>query len=291
MGQDQENDDVFVRVARKDNFYQTSAYIPMSFALVTTVHESGETGIGPHALLYPFGITAPHSMLLISRGNSGTAANIRRTGLCALNYIEFDHDSLKGIATMGYPGQSLEEKAKANPYSLVEPPPNGPATGPRPQIIAEACQIFECTWDRNIDIDGQLGHTEETAAAHFVLNIDRILMKERYTGGIDDGSSIPHMPVFYGYRTDSGFWFSEHAEPFSIPIPKVEGQELQAVVYLANRMDEKVRFTEAACSKLTAIPRPFLKQALQGIVAAAHEMEIDTIDEAALDKIAADRMP
>ena len=61
----------FVDVDIVDNFYQASSFIPMSFALITTVHENGETGIGPHALLFPFGITLPYSMMLISRHNSG----------------------------------------------------------------------------------------------------------------------------------------------------------------------------------------------------------------------------
>ena len=69
----------FVRIGATDNFYQTSAFIPVSFALVTTVHETGETVIGPHALCFPFSVAQPYAMLLISRGNSLTAANIRRT--------------------------------------------------------------------------------------------------------------------------------------------------------------------------------------------------------------------
>ncbi len=284
-------DGQWTSVALKDNFYQSSAFIPMSFALVTTQHESGETGIGPHALLAPFGITEPHSMLLISRGNSGTATNIRRTGYCALNYISHDPQRLQGVVAQGYPGQSLADKQRANPYSLCNPPGNGAAAAERPQIISEACQIMECSWDRNIDIDGQLNDRSDSAAAHFVLKIDRLLMDPDYVDSLDGGDQFPQMPIFYGFRANGEFWFAEHGKPFSVPIPKVEGQELQSVVYLANRIDPRLHFTDEACSKLTGVPRPFLKDVLKGIVAAALELNIQEIDPAALERINAARNP
>ena len=61
------------------------------------------------------------------------------------------------------------------------------------------------------------------------------------------------------------------------------------MLYLANRMDENIRFTDGACEKLKPIPRPFLKDALKGIIEAAREMGIEQVDEAALDRIAAER--
>jgi len=276
-----------VSVGVRDNFYQSSAFVPMSFALVTTMHESGETGIGPHALLYPFGITSPHSMLLISRGHSGTAANIRRTGRCALNYIEYDAEKLRGIVAQGYPGQSLADKQRSNPYNLKDSPDDEP--GSRPQIIAEACQVMECSWDSGIDIDSQLPELGEATAAHFVLNVDRLLMRADLVDGIEDSSRFPNMPVFFGFRADGNFWFAEHGAPFMVPVPKVEGQELQAVVYLANRIDDRLRFTDDAGQQLTAIPRPFLKDALKGIAETALELGIDRVDSAALEKIGARR--
>ena len=146
--------DDFVSYAGRNNFYQTCAFIPMSFALVTTVHENGETGIGPHALVMPFGISPPYSMLLISRGNSATASNIRRTGKCALNYIEFDRDRLTAVSRLGYPGQSLEEKQKAMPFTLLPSPSADRQNDPEaPRILGDAFQIIECSWDRSFDLD------------------------------------------------------------------------------------------------------------------------------------------
>jgi flavin reductase (DIM6/NTAB) family NADH-FMN oxidoreductase RutF len=280
----------FVRIGAKDNFYQTSAFIPMSFALVTTVHENGETGIGPHALLYPFGIGAPHSMLLISRSNSGTAVNIRRTGKCALNYVEFDRERLRSIANLGYPGQSLDDKRKASTFTLTQSPSPDKAGDPQcPQIIAEAVQVFECTWDDSFDLNRKSDDEDAVTEGRFVLTIDHILMQEKYEKGVEEGAIFPSMPIFYGYRANRGFWFAEHRAPFSVPLPEVKGQEGQAVFYLANRLDEHVRFTREACEQLTGIPGPFIKEALKGIIAVAHEHDVTEVDVEFLEIVNAER--
>jgi hypothetical protein len=161
--------------------------------------------------------------------------------------------------------------------------------GERPDIVGEAAQVMECTWDRDIDIDGQLGSSGDSAAAHFVLRIDRLLMRPNYIEGIEDGSVFPHFPIFYGFRANGEFWFAEHGPPAAVAVPKVAGQELQSVVYLANRIDSKIRFTDDACEKLTGIPRPFLKDALHAIVDAARIGGIEMIDSAALEQINAQR--
>ncbi len=281
---------LFVRVGAKDNFYQSSAFIPMSFALVTTVYENGETGIGPHALLYPFGITKPHSMMLISRGTSGTASNIRRTGKCALNYIEFDRDRLQAVSNQGLPGRALEDKQKDNAFTMIESPSPDKAGDPEfPLIIGEAFQVFECTWNRDIDLQAQLGTDVEDPGDHFVLLVNDILIRDDLVDGIEEGSKFPSMPIFYGFRANGEFWFAEHKPPFSVPLPKVEGTEVQMVFYLANRLDEHLRFTREACEALTGIPRPFLKDALKGIIAVAHEKGATEVDKELLDVINAER--
>ena len=279
----------FVRVGVKDNFYQTSAFIPMSFALVTTVHENGETGIGPHALVYPLGVASdPHTMVLISRGNSGTAVNLRRTGKAALNYVEYDPERLHGIVNLGYPGQSLEQKERVNPYTLVRSPtPERSADPDAPKIIAEAFQVFECTLDDSFDLYGSAERGEFDG--RFGLTLDQILIKEKFEQGIEEGAVFPRMPIFYGFRADRRFWFAEHGEPFAIEPPKVEGQEIQAVYYLANRLDERTRFDREACERLTSVPGPFLKSVLQGIIAAAREKGITEVDAAFIERLDAER--
>ncbi|MBT8441095.1 MAG: hypothetical protein KJO76_01820 [Gammaproteobacteria bacterium] len=276
----------FVAIDIVDNFYQACSFIPMSFALVTTVHEGGETGIGPHALLAPFGITPPYSMLLISRHNSGTAVNIRRHGKCALNYVPFDRDAFTGIANMGYPGMSLEDKAKANPYTMIDSPTPEKAADPEcPQLIAEAFQVFECTWHDRVGLHQMSDDKGQAYDSHFILNIDKILLREEYAGAVEKGEVYPDMPVFCGFRPATGFWFAETNPPFSVPLPKVEGLEHQHVFYVANRIHTDTRFTEDACKALTGIPRPFLQDALKGIVERAQQDGVALIDAAYLEKI------
>ena len=270
----------FVSYAGRNNFYQTCAFIPMSFALVTTLHENGETGIGPHALVMPFGISPPYSMLLISRGNSATANNIRRTGKCALNYIEFDRDRLTAVSRLGYPGQSLEEKQKAMPFTLLPSPSADRQNDPEsPRILGEAFQVIECSWDRSFDLDPPRTDADGATERRFVLQIDHLLMRRNFHDALENGGTFPIMPVFYGFRSNGGFWFAEHGEPFSVSPPQVEGSEIQQVFYLANRIDNNVRFTREACTAFIKVPRPFLKNALQAAVNAALAAGVSEIDE------------
>ena len=283
-------DSHFVNIEAVDNFYQASAFIPMSFALITTVHENGETGIGPHALVYPFSVTKPYSMLLISRPTSGTAFNIHRTRKCALNYVLFDRDCLRGITKMGYPGMPLEDKIRANPYTFVDSPtPENAADPDFPKIIRESFQVLECTWDDCFDLQSKTDAFGNTYDGHFNLLVDRILMKDEYAAGVEKGEIFPNMPIFCGYRGNRGFWFAEHDEPFTIPLPKIEGMEYQTIFYIGNRIDPDIQFTEEACRKLVAIPKPFMKEALSGIVDLARADGVNEIDEAYIDKINAER--
>jgi flavin reductase (DIM6/NTAB) family NADH-FMN oxidoreductase RutF len=269
----------FVPVGLRDNFYQTAAFVPMSFALVTTVHEDGTTGIGPHALCFPFGISKPWSMLLISRSTSGTAHNIRRTGKCALNYLEFDRDQLAAIARLGLPGQSLDDKQRAMPFTLTPSPDSSRAAQPDcPRVIAEAFQVMECTWDRSYDLDRPPAGASEVGANHFVLQLDHQWLKEPFATAVVNGGSFPNMPIFFGFRNPGDFWFAGHAEPFSIALPKVEGLETQGIFYLANRLDPGVRFTREACELLSGVPKPFVKNALLGIVASAKAAGVAEVD-------------
>lgn len=276
----------FVRLGARDNFYQSCAFLPMSFALVTTVDEAGDTGIGPHALCFPFNVTEPYAMLLISRPTSATAANIRRSRRCALNYVEFDAERLRAITRLGYPGQSPEAKRKANPFTL-RPSPLAACRGTmdHPQIIDEAVQVFECTWDDTLPVDMGPAPPASPGTGKFVLRIDDILLKPQFRAGVEEGREFPNLPIFYGFRARGEFWFAGHARPFAIAAPTVPGNELQAVIYLANRLDEKVRFSEAACRRLTDVPRPFLQAVLERIIATARQQGVCTVDETFLDAV------
>jgi flavin reductase (DIM6/NTAB) family NADH-FMN oxidoreductase RutF len=273
----------FVRVGARDNFYQSCAFIPMSFALVTSVGADGETGIGPHALCFPFNVTEPYAMMLISRHTSATAANIRRTGRCALNYVEFDRDLLEAIARLGYPGQDAAEKRRASPFTLDPSPLGSVAGGVRPRIVREAFQVLECTWDDSADLSLPRGSVPREATGKFVLRVDDILLQRQYRDGVEEGRRFPSMPIFMGFRAGGEFWFAGHEAPFPVAPPKVPGTEIQAVIYLANRLDDAVRFTDEACAGLAGVPRPFLQAALEKVIAAARERGVKLVDKAFLD--------
>lgn len=280
----------FVRIGARDNFYQSCAFVPMSFALVTTANEDGTTGIGPHALCFPFNITAPYAMMLISRSTSATAANIRRTHRCALNYLEFDRDGLEAVARQGYPGQSAEDKRRASPFTLQHSPIEANRGNPQvPLIVGEAFQVIECTWDDSLDLSMAVDGVRDDSAGKFVLRIDNIFLKRRFREGVEEGRNFPSMPVFMGFRANGEFWFAEHQKPFAVQPPKVPGVEAQAVMYLANRLDEAVRFTDEACTTLTGVPRPFLQAALEQVIAAAKKAGATQVDLAFIQAFNRDR--
>ena len=129
-------DEAFVSSPMRDNWYQSSSYWPSSFALVTTVDEDGNTNIGPYQLSFPFEIITGRSFLVISRQNSNTDQNLKRTGKAAMNFVEFDRKTLSKIVSMGYPGQLTNEKMKDNPYTLIPSPTRGAS------LTAKSCHTF-----------------------------------------------------------------------------------------------------------------------------------------------------
>ena len=112
-------------------------------------------------------------------------------------------------------------------------------------------------------------------------------MKEKYHNAIVNGvkaSNFPKVPVDYGYRDSTNFWYSKFVKPMPEKIQAKEG-DVKSVIYAASRIDPNVAFTDEACAKLTKIPRVFLKAALTQMVNIAKEENISVIDEAALQII------
>ena len=123
--------------------------------------------------------------------------------------------------------------------------------------------------------------------AHFILKIDKILMKDKYYDAIVNGvtaKGFPKVPVDYGYRDSTNFWCSAFKKPFPEKIQAKDG-DLNSVKYAAKRIDPDVTFTDEACAKLVKIPRIFLKAALSQMVSIAKQEGITVIDEAALEII------
>ena len=141
------DDEPFVASPLRDNWYQSASYWPSSFALVTTVDENGETNIGPYQLTFPFEVITGRSLLLISRQNSNTEQNIRRTGEFVVNLAD------EGTANaMHLTGTELPETdSEFSAYGLT-PAPAKLVQHPR---IAEAAASFECRLERRITFGPQ----------------------------------------------------------------------------------------------------------------------------------------
>ncbi|MDE5896720.1 MAG: hypothetical protein K2H43_02765, partial [Clostridia bacterium] len=264
-----------------DNFYQTSAFFPMPTTLVGTLSEDGTTNLGAYSLCFPYYIAGKeyYAMILECRNSSNTAQNILRGSKISLNFIPDDRKYFREAVRLGFPGETTAEKMKNCLFTLED----GVADGERPKVIKEAFQVFECTWDSSLedahlDKAGNLEGYEppyrnfngitSKFGAHFILKIDKILMKQKYYDSIVNGvkaKNFPRVPVDYGYRDSTNFWYT----PFKKPIPeKIQAKEgdVQSVKYAASRIDPNIKFTDEACAKLTKIPRIFLKAALTQMV-------------------------
>ena len=201
-----------------DNFYQTSAFFPMPTLCISTVNPDGSLNIGSYSLCFPYYIAGKdrYAMVLECRNTSNTCQNILRTHKCALNFITDDRKFFKEAVRLGFPGPS-EEKMKEPLKFTMEKGQADPDDPMRPQVIADAYQVFECTWASHLegadkfkveDIDdGHPGPYNDfngitsKYGAHFILYIDKILMKEEYYNAIVNGvtkDNFPPVPVDYG---------------------------------------------------------------------------------------------
>jgi flavin reductase (DIM6/NTAB) family NADH-FMN oxidoreductase RutF len=269
-----------------DNFYQTSAFFPMPTMLISTLTEEGKTTLGSYSLCFPYYIAGKsyYAMLLECRNSSNTAQNLLRTGKCALNFLEDDKKDFQETVRLGFPGETSEEKMKDCIFEMekgqVE---DGQA---RPLVLKKAYQVFECSWADDLEKGyedkkriGQLEGVEppykdfngitSKFGCHFILKIDKILMKEKYYDAIINGvkaSLFPAVPVDYGYRDSTNFWYTKFKKPIAMNIPKGKDADISAVIYAANRIDPEVKFTEEACQFMVRVPRVFLKLALQGCI-------------------------
>lgn len=280
-----------------DNFYQTSSFFPMPTILIGTVSENGKTNLGAYSLCFPYYIAGKehYAMLLECRNSSNTCQNILRGSKVSLNFIPDDRKYFKEAVRLGFPGETTEEKMKNCLFTLEK----GQAEGERPLVIKEAFQVFECTWDSSLEnayldkagcLEGyeppyrSFNGITSKFGAHFILNIDKILMKEKYWSSIVNGvkaGNFPPVPVDYGYRDSTNFWCSKFKRPYPEKIPAKEG-DVQSVIYAAKRIDPNVTFTEEACAQLVKIPRVFLKAALTQMVDIAKAEGISVIDPDAL---------
>lgn len=286
-----------------DNFYQTSAFYPMPTILISTLDDDGNTTLGAYSLCFPYYIAGKdyYAMILECRNSSNTAQNILKRGKCALNFLEDNKKDFIETVRLGFPGETSKEKMKDCKFVLEK----GLADGKRPLVIQKAYQVFECSWDDTLEdafldrekvnqlegIEGPYRNFNGVTSkygCHFILKIDKILMKEKFYNAIINGvsaKSFPRVPVDYGYRDSTNFWYTKFRRPIAAAIPAGKEADLESVKYAARRVDPDVVFTDDALKMLVKVPRVFLKMVLTGCVKYANEHNIKVIDEAIMKEI------
>ncbi len=282
-----------------DNFYQTSLFFPMPTVLISTLCEDGSTNLGPYSLIQPYYVAGRdyYAMLLNCRNSSNTAQNILRTGKCAINFIDDNPKNFHEAVKLSWPGDKPSEKMpkcnfKLEKSLIQEENPDDI----RPMVMTDAIEVIECTWMRDLDgagsdAPGQLEGYEgpyhdfngitSKFGAHFILRIDKILMKKKYRDAIINGVTardFPPLPVDYGYRDSKNFWFHRKRR-MRAELLQVREASLSSVRYAAERADDKIKFTDDALKCLLGVPRVFLPAALKGCVEWARENNVELVTE------------
>ena len=280
-----------------DNFYQTSLFFPMPTVIISTLCPDGTTTLGPYSLVQPYYVAGKdyYAMLLSCRNSSNTAQNIHANGKCALNFIDDKPSTFKEAVKLSWPGDKPEEKMPKCNFRLErgiceEQNPEEK----RPLVLSDAIEVIECTWMRNLDgaekdMPGFLDWYEgpyhdfngitSKFGAHFILRVDRILMKKKYRDAIINGvkaKDFPPLPVDYGYRDSKNFWFHRKRRMRAELLP-MRKTSLESVRYAANRADDTVKFTDEALETILNVPRVFLSLVLKGCVDWAKENGVTLI--------------
>ncbi len=279
-----------------DNFYQTSLFFPMPTVVISTLCENDTTTLGPYSLCAPYYVAGKdyYAMLLCCRNSSNTAQNILRSGKCAINFVDDDPKTFKECVKLSWPGDKPEDKMPKCAFRREKSQIEEQTGEKRPEVLTDAIQVLECTWMRELDgaaedkpgvLDGYAppyhdfnGITSQFGA-HFILRVDRILMKKRYSDAIINGvqaRDFPPLPVDYGYRDSKNFWFHRHKRMRAELLP-MRKASLESVRYAADRADDKVKFTDDALETILNVPRVFLSTVLKGCVAWAKENDVELI--------------
>ncbi|NLA71674.1 MAG: hypothetical protein GX850_04540 [Clostridiaceae bacterium] len=282
-----------------DNFYQTSLFFPMPTVIISTLCEDGTTTLGPYSLVQPYYVAGKdyYAMLLCCRNSSNTAQNILRNGKCAISFITDEPKTFKETVKLSWPGDKPEDKMPNCHFrlekSMIE---EENPEDKRPQVLTDAVQVIECTWMCELDgadkdLAGQLNGYEgpyrdfngitSKYGAHFILRVDKILMKKKYRDAIVNGvraKDFPRLPVDYGYRDSRYFWYHRRPRMRSELLQMRKGS-LESVRYAADRADDKIKFTDEALMTILGVPRVFLSLVLKGSIDWAKENNVELITE------------
>lgn len=279
-----------------DNFYQTSLFFPMPTVIISTLCEDGSTTLGPYSLVQPYYVAGKdfYAMLLSCRNSSNTAQNILRNGKCTLNFIDDNPKSFKEAVKLSWPGDKPSDKMLQCNFRLEKGIIEEETGEKRPLVLTDAIQAIECTWVRELDgadkdAAGELNGYEppyhdfngitSKFGAHFILRVDKILMKKKYSDAIINGvraKDFPPLPVDYGYRDSKNFWFHKKTK-MRAELLQVRKASLESVRYAADRADDKVKFTDDALESILGVPRVFLSTVLRCCVQWAKENNVELI--------------
>lgn len=282
-----------------DNFYQTSLFFPMPTVVISTLCEDGSTTLGPYSLVQPYYVAGKdyYAMLLSCRNSSNTAQNILRSGKCAINFVDDKPKTFAECVKLSWPGDKPEDKMSNCQFKLEKGIVEEETGEKRPLVLSDAIQVIECSWVRELDgaendKAGELHGYEppyhdfngitSKFGAHFILKIDKILMKKKYSDAIINGvraKDFPNLPVDYGYRDSKNFWFHRKTRMRAELLP-IRKQSLDSVRYAADRADDKVKFTDDALETILNVPRVFLPLVLKGCVEWARENNCELITAA-----------
>ena len=280
-----------------DNFYQTSLFFPMPTVIISTLCPDGTTTLGPYSLVQPYYVAGKdyYAMLLSCRNSSNTAQNILENGKCALNFIDDKPSTFKEAVKLSWPGDKPSEKMPKCNFRLEKGllEEENPKEK-RPFVLSDAIEVIECTWMRNLDgaendkpgnLDGYEGPYHDfngitsKFGAHFILRVDKILMKKKYRDAIINGvkaKDFPRLPVDYGYRDSKNFWFHRKSRMRAELLP-MRKTSLESVRYAADRIDDTIKFTDEALETILNVPRVFLSMVLKGCVEWAKENNVNLI--------------
>ena len=267
-----------------DNFYQTSLFFPMPTVIISTLCPDGTTTLGPYSLVQPYYVAGKdyYAMLLSCRNSSNTAQNILENGKCALNFIDDKPSTFKEAVKLSWPGDKPSEKMPKCNFRLEKGllEEENPKEK-RPYVLSDAIQVIECTWMRQLDgaendkagnLDGYEGPYHDfngitsKFGAHFILRVDKILMKKKYRDAIINGvkaKDFPRLPVDYGYRDSKNFWFHRKSRMRAELLP-MRKTSLESVRYAADRVDDTIKFTDEALETILNVPRVFFSMVLKG---------------------------
>ena len=279
-----------------DNFYQTSLYFPMPTVVISTLCEDSSTSLGPYSLCQPYYVAGKdyYAMLLCCRNSSNTAQHILRDGKCAINFVDDRPATFRECVKLSWPGDKPEDKMPKCAFRLETSQIEEETGEKRPQVLSDAIQVIECTWMRELDnaagdqpgvLDGypppyhDFNGITSQFGAHFILRVDRILMKKQYSDAIINGvrsQDFPPLPVDYGYRDSKNFWFHRHRRMKAELLP-IRKASLESVRYAADRADDKVKFTDDALEMILNVPRVFLPTVLKGCVSWAKENNVELV--------------